>query len=94
MNRQDKVVANITVAIIVFITLTVTYMYMRPSNTEVKEEKKEVLICGTGRLQSYVDNWRVEKNYVIDLTHGGIHETWHCRAFRGEANVSTGIGRD
>lgn len=56
--------------------------------------RTEPLICGTPRLQQYVDNWTVENNYVIDLSHGGIYESWYCRPLEGEMAIPTAIGRD
>lgn len=54
---------------------------------------QEPLLCGLRvGFQTYVTDYEIKNQYVIDLDHGGAHNVWHCRAFKGELEP-TGNGR-
>lgn len=56
--------------------------------------RTEAMICGHPKAQQYVDQWTVVNNYVVDLNHGGVYESWFCRPIDKDMAINTGIGRD
>jgi hypothetical protein len=49
------------------------------------QPKQEVMLCGTPRIGlHYVEDYVVDKGYVIDMKSGGVWGVNFCRAYKGE----------
>lgn len=66
--------------------MLVVSMFIIAYHINEVDAKPEPLICGLSPKWGlhYVDTYRVDKNYVIDLDNGGMYNVWHCRAYKGE----------
>lgn len=87
-------IMQFTLPMLIGATITVLLIDRVQSTGELTVAKIDPLICGTPKHQQFVEDWVVRNNYVVDLTHGGVYESWFCRPIDKDMAINTGIGRD
>ena len=83
---KSDFIATIFILGILFIALYDSEHIVHAEVTKAERNATELepYICGNAYDLHYVTDYKIEKNYVIDLEHGGLFNVYHCRAFKGE----------
>ena len=78
---KDAIIISVMATILACILGALIVNAIKPK----EKVKQEPYLCGTPRIGlHYVEDYVVDKGYVIDFKSGGVWGVNFCRAYKGE----------